>query len=88
MPSGRNNVLLVIHYHGDRGAVIVRTDHPVIRLGQKNRMLVETVLVRISRAIDGKHFPTGIRHVVFRIALDIDLMSESRNRRGCKTGKQ
>jgi hypothetical protein len=51
-------------------------------------MLVETILVRISCAVDGKHLPTGIGHAVFRIALAIALLPESGNRRGCKAGKQ
>lgn len=54
---------------------------------KKNRVLVNTVLVRISRAVDGKHLSAGIRHTVFRIALTVPLLPESGDRRGCKAGE-
>jgi hypothetical protein len=51
-------------------------------------MLVETILVRISSAVDGKHLPTGIGHAVFRIALTIALLPEPRDSRGIKAREQ
>lgn len=86
--TGRNNVLLIIHHHGDSGAVIVRTDHSVIRLGKKNRMLVETILVRISCTVDSESLPAGICYAAFRIALAVTLLPQPGNRRGIKAGKQ
>lgn len=69
--AGRNGVLLMVHHHRDVGAVIMRTDRFVSREGKKNRVLVDTILVRIFRTVDGKYLTAGVRHVVFRIALTV-----------------
>ncbi|BBV18529.1 hypothetical protein OIPHN330_41660 [Citrobacter freundii] len=66
----------------------MRADRFIPCEGQKNRLLVNTVLVRIFRAVDGKHLSAAIRHTVFRIALTVPLLPESRNRRGIEADKQ
>ena len=77
----------MVHHHCDAGTVIMRADRFIPGEDQKNRVLVNTVLVRISRAVDGKHLSAGIRHTVFRIALTVPLLPESGDRRGCKAGE-
>lgn len=69
--------MLMVHHHCDAGTVIMRADRFIPGEDQKNRVLVNTVLVRISRAVDGKHLSAGIRHTVFRIALTVPLLPES-----------
>ena len=66
----------------------MRADRFISCEGQKNRVLVNTVLVRIFRAVDGEHLSAAIRHTVFRIALTVPLLPESRDRRGIKAHEQ
>lgn len=39
-------------------------------------MLIETILVRVPCAVDGKRLSAGFGHAVFRIALTVTLLPE------------
>ena len=42
-------------------------------------MLIETILVRVPCAVDGKRLSAGFGHAVFRIALTVTLLPEPRD---------
>ncbi|KDT34530.1 hypothetical protein AB17_2074 [Escherichia coli 3-105-05_S1_C1] len=51
-------------------------------------MLIETILVRVPCAVDGKRLSAGFGHAVFRIALTVTLLPEPRDSRGIKAREQ
>ena len=69
----------MVHHHCDVGTVIMQADRFILR-GQKNRVLVNAVLVQFSITVDGKHFPLASVTLYSALPLTITLLPWSGNR--------